>query len=186
MGENVDIQKQLEVKNREIYLNKLTIDLDNNLEILLITINNIINMLVNEINGKINDFDNQDTSSYLSTFHKEIVEKIEMLIKKKIDNLKKGIEDIDNLDYKETINLETQELLENAKKLYSVQISTLINNLKLNKDDVNVDYLNNYCLNKFVQKLEETFNNMDIILYNKYLESNEKFKDLNAKTLNRV
>ena len=48
MNNSVDVLKQLEVKNREIYLNKLVIDLDNNLDILSITVNNFIDHFSSE------------------------------------------------------------------------------------------------------------------------------------------
>ena len=58
MNSNVDVLKQLEVKNREIYLNKLVIDLDNNLDVLSITVNNIVNLFTNEMINKILEIEN--------------------------------------------------------------------------------------------------------------------------------
>ena len=48
-----DIKKQLEVKNKEIYLNKLNLDLDNNLEVLVLTIDNLLKIQSEELQKKI-------------------------------------------------------------------------------------------------------------------------------------
>ena len=45
-----DIRKQLKEKNKEIYLNKLNLDLTNNLEVLVLTIDNLLNNSLHIIN----------------------------------------------------------------------------------------------------------------------------------------
>lgn len=40
-----DIKDQLKKKNKEIYLNKLNFDLDNNLEVLVLTIDNLLSFM---------------------------------------------------------------------------------------------------------------------------------------------
>ena len=53
MNESIDIKKQLEVKNKEIYINKLNHDLDNNLEVLVLTIDNLLSFITNETTKRI-------------------------------------------------------------------------------------------------------------------------------------
>ena len=53
MNDNEDVKDQLKIKNKEIYLNKLNLDLDNNLEVLVLTVDNLLNtnkeMLIKKI-----------------------------------------------------------------------------------------------------------------------------------------
>ena len=44
MVEKLDVVKELEVKNHEIYLNKLNMDLDKNYELINLSISNYINI----------------------------------------------------------------------------------------------------------------------------------------------
>ena len=53
MNKSVDVIKELAVKNKEIYLNKLDIDLTNNQENLFITIKNIIDLFTKEVTTKV-------------------------------------------------------------------------------------------------------------------------------------
>ena len=57
MNDNEDVKDQLKIKNKEIYLNKLNLDLDNNLEVLVLTVDNLLNtnkeMLIKKLEAKI-------------------------------------------------------------------------------------------------------------------------------------
>ena len=55
MNEKDDIKKQLEVKNKEIYLNKLKLDVDNNMEVLVLAIDNLLTTLSHELTLKVID-----------------------------------------------------------------------------------------------------------------------------------
>ena len=62
-----DIKDQLKKKNKEIYLNKLNFDLDNNLEVLVLTIDNLLSFMKDNLVKKIIDIeeDFQDKESIL-------------------------------------------------------------------------------------------------------------------------
>ena len=53
MEKEEDVKKQLEVKNKEIYLNKLNLDIDNNMEVLILAIDNLLNSIPDTVNLKI-------------------------------------------------------------------------------------------------------------------------------------
>ena len=64
MNDNEDVKDQLKIKNKEIYLNKLNLDLDNNLEVLVLTVDNLLNtnkeMLIKKIIDIEESFLNQE------------------------------------------------------------------------------------------------------------------------------
>ena len=183
MNNNQDVLKELEVKNKEIYLNKLNIDLDNNEEILLITLENIINHFNEEMTNKINEIQNTIEIDNITKFNNVLKSTINDLIKTRTIKFKKDIINIDNIDYKETINQYTITILSEIKKCYFDNIDLLIKNTT-NKDNTRlIEYLNNINYEKITNKIKECFNNTNTILYNNYLESLEKFNNLNKKTL---
>ena len=49
MVEKLDVVKELEVKNHEIYLNKLNMDLDKNYELIKLSISNYINISISDV-----------------------------------------------------------------------------------------------------------------------------------------
>ncbi len=189
---NSDILKELEVKNKEIYLNKLNIDLDNNNEILQITIDNIINLFINEVKDKIieisNCNNNEDINNNVINFYNTLKDELKKLLINRNNKLKDVIKNIDNYNYKDIINNEKKEVIESIKNKYNVLIEDFINRLdniiNESKERVN-DYIKIISYEKFINKINELFNNMDIILYNSYIESSNKFQELNAKTLNK-
>ena len=158
MNNNVDVVKELAVKNREIYLNKLSIDIDNN------------------------------TSNEIEIFHNVIHDELQKLINKRADVLKETIKKIDKIDYKDILDKETNELFDNLEIIYSQNVEQLINKLL---DNYNLfeknrlsDYLENINYKRFIARIKEIIINMNYILYNSYLESKEKYMELNKKVVN--
>lgn len=192
MNNNVDVLKELEVKNKEIYLNKLNIDLDNNNDILLITIDNIINLFINEVKDKIievsNCNKNKEIGENVSDFYNLLRNELKNSLAIRENKLKDLIKNIDDVNYKDEINNEKLEVINNIKNKYNMLIDNFINKLNEIYDGSNErinDYLKILSYEKLINKLNELFNNMDIILYNSYVESNNKYHELNAKTLNK-
>ena len=185
MVDSQDILKELEIKNREIYLNKLNVDLDNNYEILEITLNNMFTLYKEEMFNKMTFLgaNKELVSNYLDKFINDLENKILSLIKNKITVLKNSVNDIDNIAYKEIIDDETIKCLSRFKLYYDNLINELINNIE-NKDNERMnEYLKTINYEKIFNKFKEVLINMDTILYNNYLESIEKFNNLNEKTL---
>ena len=187
MNNNIDVIKELEVKNREIYLNKLNIDLDNNNEILHITINNIINLFCEEVTNKIielkkSDINIEEIRNIINVFYHKIKEELELLLNNRYKVLKDNIINIENINYKENINKEKEIILNNIKNIYEKLVKKLI--IENNNDRID-NYLKVLNYERFITKIKEILNNMDIILYNSYVESNNKYKELNQKTLNK-
>ena len=185
-----DVLKELEVKNKEIYLNKLNIDLDNNNEILIITINNIINLFKEEVLNKVleingSNINKDNIKEEVNNFYDEIDKEIKKLLQERINKLKDNINKIDIVNYKNDINKESMVIINKLKKIYTKNINLLTNTMnELNSERIK-EYLVNINYNKFIDKIEELFNNMNMILINNYIESSNKYKELNEKTLNK-
>ena len=99
MNNNIDVLKELAVKNKEIYLNKLAIDLDNNEENILITIENIINLFTKEVTNKVLEIENNtllshEASKEVLSFHKIIHEEIKKIVKKRNDIIREKVKKI--------------------------------------------------------------------------------------------
>ena len=91
MNDNEDVKDQLKIKNKEIYLNKLNLDLDNNLEVLVLTVDNLLNtnkeMLIKKIIDIEESFLNQELieEKVSSFFEQYRVEFMNLLDNKKLD-----------------------------------------------------------------------------------------------------
>lgn len=191
MNNDIDVIHELEVKNREIYLNKLNIDLDNNNEILLITMNNIIDLSEQELIRKILEIEssnmNKDNiSNAVNIFYSNIKVKINELLKIRNNYLKNVIINIENIDYKEEMDSELIKFIESIKNIYNTNTLSLIK--KINNDDEFInnrieEYIKVLNYDKLISKINECFTNMNNILYNNYLEGTSKYQKLNEKTL---
>lgn len=192
MNSNIDVLKELEVKNKEIYINKLGIDLDTNLENLLITINNMMSLFAMEVTNKVLEIKNDVTSSEeikekVVAFQEVIKNELINLMNKRTESLKEKIQYLDGVDYKEVLNNEKANVINKIGEFFKKHIISLFDELK---NDLSLfdqgrldDYLNILYYEKLITKLNDAIYNMDIILYNNYGESYQKFLDLNAKTL---
>ena len=187
-----NVLHELEVKNKEIYLNKLQIDLDNNNDILLITIDNLHNLFNQELLNNIleilsSTYNRDNISNSIKIFSDKIKEELIRLIKEKVSKLKEESKNIDSINYREIIDNETLLIIDQMKKNYQNHIIDLINNIindyTMDKKDRIEEYLKNIFFNKYIKKVEEIIKNMDNILYNNYQESKDKFEDLNERTM---
>ena len=192
MNSNVDVLKQLEVKNREIYLNKLVIDLDNNLDVLSITVNNIVSLFTNEMISKILEIENgtmnrSKISTHVEAFQEKFKDQLIVMIHERKTKMESVLKDIDQETYTEKLKEESKNIIHQIGKYYQNNIDTLYNQINTDYDEFNLKRLNDYLkenyYEKIILKLKESFNNTDIILINNYKESYQKYLELNEKTL---
>ena len=191
MNNNVDVLKQLEVKNKEIYLNKLNIDLDNNQEILQITINNIMDLLKKEMYDKLvviikGLFTEKNNIDIIVPFIEKINNEIKSVLEERKNNLKNKINDLETENYRDILSEERNNTVDKIGAIYKNYIGKLykkISNMyQLNKEELS-EYLTLFNYENLINKIRDSFINMDAILYNNYLESYNKFLNLNSKTL---
>ena len=192
MIEDINVLQELAVKNKEIYLNKLDIDLENNNEVLMITLDNIHDLFNQELTNKIPEilsstFQLENISKAITKFNLLLKEELIKLINKKQESLKEEVNNIDNIDYRKIVDKKTSLIIDKLKKVYQKNVIELINDIineyTINEKDRIEDYLININFEKYIKKIEENIKNMDNILYNNYQESLNKYHDLNEKTL---
>ena len=189
-----DIRKQLEEKNKEIYLNKLNLDLTNNIEVLLLAIDNLLNNI--EINTKdrilniAESFQNEKVIKenihiFLEKYKVNLVD----LINAKKNNIEELISKNTNLsDYKELLIKINNNIKDNIDKYFLNNIDSLVNKITILYDDefCNLrirEYLKNVLKDTLEDKIMDTINGRDIILINTFNETYLKYQELNKNTI---
>ena len=83
---------------------------------------------------------------------------------------------------------ETKKLIERIQKVYLDNIDSLINNLTKKSNVFTEKRINDYLkvlnYDRFINKVNDSIKNLDVILYNNYLESERKYNELNKKVIN--
>ena len=189
-----DIKKQLEVKNKEIYLNKLNLDLDNNLEVLVLTIDNLLKIQSEELQKKIIEIaesfqDEKVFKQKITEFMNSYNDYLMNLFEQKKLKLKENLEiDTDILKNQKKI----QELYDKTSLTIEDDTTKLIDNLANNLQeyfdtDFKIQRLNTYLSNIFLKNLNnkvlDIIRNRDIILINTYKETYLKYLELNKNTV---
>ena len=189
-----DIKKQLEVKNKEIYLNKLNLDLDNNLEVLVLTIDNLLKIQSEELQKKIIEIaesfqDEKVFKQKITEFMNSYNDYLMNLFEQKKIKLKENLEiDTDILKNQKKV----QELYDKTSLTIEYDTSKLIDNLANNlheyfDTDFKIQRLNTYLSNIFLKNLNnkvlDIIRNRDIILINTYKETYLKYLELNKNTV---
>ena len=189
-----DIKKQLEVKNKEIYLNKLNLDLDNNLEVLVLTIDNLLKIQSEELQKKIIEIaesfqDEKVFKQKITEFMNSYNDYLMNLFEQKKIKLKENLEiDTDILKNQKKV----QELYDKTALTIEDDTSKLIDNLANSlheyfDTDFKIQRLNTYLSNIFLKNLNnkvlDIIRNRDIILINTYKETYLKYLELNKNTV---
>lgn len=189
-----DIKKQLEVKNKEIYKNKLNLDLDNNLEVLVLTIDNLLNLMTNEAIKKIleieESFINQkEIEIKILNFMNSYREGLMNLLDDKKNNLSTAIVIHDDLDIcKDNLNdnyLNIKDKLTEISKKIILLLQEELNLIITNdfKRKRLTDYLNNIFIFNLNNRVLNIIKNRDIILLNTFNETYLKYLELNKNTV---
>ena len=186
MLDKVDVVKELAVRDKEIYLNKLNMDIDSNYELLKLTTINIINLSINEVILNIlnieNSFLNKKRIEFLvNEYFKDFLEYIDGLYKKRVIGLKIQKDKDNYLDY---IN---NKIIDDIKDYYLNNFILIIEDICIDYNDFDKERLDNYINNafysRFISKLLENINNANRLLINNYHESKERYNLINEKTL---
>ena len=194
MNEKEDIKKQLKLKNKEIYLKKLNLDLDNNLEVLVLTIDNLLNTIKTSLVKKIinieESFQNhQDIQTDVDNFLELYREQILTLLDDKKSFVQNIIVIEDNLvNYKN--NLEDNYLIfkEKIETFSNDKIKILASSLTKDIEDKFTikrlsDFLTNIFLLNLNNKILDCVKSRDVILMNTFNETYLKYLELNKNTI---
>ena len=187
-----EIKKQLEVKNKEIYINKLNLDLNNNIDSLVLTIDNLLNKITEESINYIlgiaesfleKDVIEKDIKDYFNDLHEALMNYLD--IKKK--EIEKLITNNEN-NFIEILKKENDKLNNKLYNYYENNINNL--NIKIQSyynDPFCNERINNYLTNslkeKLLDKINETIKSRDIILINTFKETFRKYQELNKNTV---
>ena len=189
-----DIRSQLKEKNKEIYLNKLNLDLTNNLEVLVLSVDNLLNNISidtkNKVLGIAESFQNE---SVIKVNINNFIENYRLYLMNLLDNKKTNIEKIyqENEDiniYNDKLKKINIEINNNLNNYFNENIDSLINDITSNYNDsfCNLrikEYLKNIFKDNLNNKVFDIINNRDIILLNTFKESFQKYLELNKNTI---
>jgi len=189
-----EIRKQLEIKNKEIYLNKLKLDLNNNLEVLVLSIDNLLNKQAIEAVKRIlritESFQNEEI---ITTNINEFIENYRIylmsLIETKKIELEKLFKDPNDLNkYKTYLQDNIMTIKNKLDEYYNNNINKLIDTITSLYDDsfciLRIDeYLKNIWRENLNDKVIDTIKGRDIILLNTFKESFLKYQELNKNTI---
>ena len=189
-----DIKKQLEVKNKEIYLNKLNIDLDNNLEVLVLTLENLLktqeeNLLKKTIEIVESFKDEKEIKEKVEEFIRIYYESLIGLLTTKKEKIKESLDT--NLEisvYREKIDNKTKDLeidlIDNSKTMINDLILNLKSYLETSFQEKRLtSYLNDIYLLNLNNKVIDIIKGRDIMLYNTFNETYLKYLELNKNTV---
>ncbi len=189
-----DIKDQLKKKNKEIYLNKLNFDLDNNLEVLVLTIDNLLSFMKDNLVKKIIDIeeDFQDKENILENvniFFEAYRNNLMNILDNKKDNLQNVIVVHDDLEVcKQNIKDNYLTLKETLETFSNKEIDNLVKSLNEElksefKKNRLKEYLTTIFLTNLNMKVLDTMKNRDIILMNTFEETYLKYLELNKNTI---
>lgn len=189
-----DIKDQLKKKNKEIYLNKLNFDLDNNLEVLVLTIDNLLSFMKDNLVKKIIDIeeDFQDKESILENVNiffeayrnnlmnildtKKVDLQNVIVVHDDLDVCKQNIKD-NYLTLKETLETFSNKEIDNLVKSLNKELKSEFKKNRLK------EYLTTIFLTNLNMKVLDTMKNRDIILINTFEETYLKYLELNKNTI---
>ena len=192
MNNKDDVKKQLEIKNQEIYRNKLFLDLDHNLEGLVLSINNLLentsrNALSKILEIKGSFFYEKEITDLVQDFIDEYRNNLFKSIDKKKDLLKNDITNMNSFK-KNSPNLYLELIKNDIIDFSKKEIEKLNNNLSdLMETKFELkrlsDYLNTILITNLNNKVLEIVKSRDIILINTFEETYLKYLELNKNTI---
>ena len=192
MDNNIDVHEELKIKNQELYINKLIIDLDSAMESLLLFYDNYCDTISKDVINKtisfIDNLENQDMINKLvNTFFNMYKNELHRIIKERMIHLKEDIQNIENLSYIKKLNEESRIISNQISEYYHENIYMLIDEIMKDISNKKLEF-KDYLLNSVYLKLINTLRDKLIfsmrVINNNYDESTTKIQDINTKTLN--
>ncbi len=192
---NKDVKKQLEIKNKEIYQNKLNLDLDNNLEVLVLATENLLesatnNALKKTIEIKESFFHKKEIEEYIKKFIDWYRDNLMNLLELKKENIKQIILELDT-----EITISEKDLEDIYKKLEGTLKESSCKKIKELSSNLNdyydssfkqkrlETYLNDIFLFNLNDKVLDIIRTRDIMLLNTFKETYLKYIELNKNTI---
>ena len=195
MEDNIDVEKELEKKNQELFINKMIIDLENAMDSLLMFYSNYCDSVSNEVINTTNSyFDNKNAESFemisnlVTSFFSMLKDDLNKIIKERLDVIKSNIQKIDSLNYEKKLSSESLIIVNKFSDFYQNNVYMLISELEENIKEHRLDF-KDYLLNGLYLKLINTLK--DKLMYsikligNNYDENTLMLQTINEKTLHK-
>lgn len=185
MDNKVDVARELKEKNKEIFFNKLNMDIETNNESLTIQLHNMINNIMNDFASKlleINEIsDNSQIQEVIIAFRKVLIDKLDQLLFSRQQRIgEEGIKE--NVEIFGILEAEKNAILNAIEKIY---IGNIPKFMKLGEKYSNfqLERLKHYLSVSFKEtlmfKIKKIIENSDKIFSNNYSESLVKYQKLN-------
>lgn len=193
MEENIDVGKELAIKNQELFKNKLIIDLENAMDSLLMFYSNYCDTISNEvINTIVFYLDKQDETSketisnLVISFFTMFKDSLNKTIQERLKIIKSSIPNLETSNYEKKLNSESLIIVNQISDYYQENIYMLIDEIQENITEHRLDF-KDYLLNALYLKLMNTLK--DKLMYsvklinNNYDENTTILQIINEKTL---
>ena len=198
MENEIDISEAIQLKNKEMLINKRLIDYDKATESLLVFYVDFCKNYANNIKEAICSFKNIDLNSDLaleikaltSSFIDLYLDELKKIIGDKNKEIKEKISLLDEHEYSKELDHMSLVIGNSIADYYSSSIQMLIEEFTKDVDEevskkIN-NYLNTMAFNKLINTLREQYTYAIKIIGNNNEENNQIMTNINEKTLNRV
>lgn len=193
MDDNIDVVKELEIKNREIFDNKIIIDLEKTMDSLIMFYGNYCDTVSNEVINTINLYlDKKDDTScemisnLVTSFFTMLKGDLNKIVNARLTLIKADIQSINSFNYEKKLTNESLIIANQISDFYQEKIYELIDAVKDNVKEHSLD-LKDYLLTAVYLKLMNTLK--DKLMYsvklinNNYDENTTILQSINEKTL---
>lgn len=204
MEDNIDVVKELEIKNQELFVNKIIIDLETAMESLLlfyskkmddseeahtycdIVANDVISMLISLLDNPTNIEQQEKVSALVTAFFDMYKAKVNTFVPERLQVIKENINNIDSVNYEKNLNDESTTIVNKISEFYQENIYMLIDEIEENITEHRLD-LKDYLLNtvylKLINMLKDKLIYSIKLIGNNYDENTAVLQVINEKTL---
>ena len=191
----VDLVKELEIKNQEMLLNKKRVDLDTSMESLLVFYENYSQGLSSEINNRICTYKNIDPNTdegkmllnTINSFLNILSNKLKELVTKKTSIIKDKLNTISDNEYNKELRYMSIHVINQMLEFYGDNIDMLIEEVNSDTNELVKNKINNYLFEviygKLMNVLKDKFMYSIKVIANNEEENNQIIDNINRKVL---
>ena len=195
MEEYIDVNKELEQKNQEMFLNKKRIDLDNSMESLMVFYSNYSMNVASEINNRICIYRNINSSSEdskilyntITSFFLIVSKKLKEIINNQIEPIKDKLDGLTDEEYIKKLNDISTGIIDDMSNYFKENANMLSDELNQDIDDDIKNSINKYILDiltiKMINMLRDKLMYSIKVINNNYEANKEIIENINEKTL---
>lgn len=195
MEENIDVTRELQLKNQEMLLNKKKIDLDTSMESLLVFYSNYLTNIAVEVNNKICQYHEiEPNSEQGKIFYNTIMsffiitsKKLDEIVKMNIEPIKSNLVNLTDKEYIDLLNKVSIKITDELLNYYNENINMLCSELNQDINEAlkkNIErYLFDIMTIKMINMLKDKLMFSIRVISNNYEKNAEIIENINEKTL---